>query len=720
VASDIKKTFLLRRLLIGAIIISFTYISTIFIYQYLEYVKVKERLYAAYAVNQTQSDALYLLFSTYSEADNLFRLYTVDFDKKIFNVYKGKLDSIRHQIDSLSTLPIENNPLLRSLSVIQEKDHIAQEFASLKKSVDNLIFLAVDSLPTLERAKDKSLPSVQQQSADSVVNKILKDTSFREVNVDTVVRQKQNLFNRIFNAKSDTILASYSTLHNFNANQIEVIHTSIENLITEKDKTHTRSLALLQHQFYALQQKERQLIQTNYKLLNNLKTGIDNLRELEAAHIRKAEQIALEHHQQNAGQFGNQLFIALSIMLIMIVFILYYQRNAVSYERRLQDEKNYASLIAEEKTSVLANISHEVRSPINSLLGVIDILKKNGSEKVISPEYLDSATHDISVINSTLNDILNLGKLEVGALNIKQEYFSPYTILMEVIELHAYQAKKKQLDFTYEISIAPNFQMYSSAFRFKQIVSNFVSNAIKYTNQGFVKVIAYVDSTESRNRLYIDVRDSGIGIAEDQQHNIFRQYYMADSKNKTGGFGLGLYISKLLAEQLHGDILLKSKLNQGSSFALILPIEKSRVLKNTKKKLSLSDIPKELRLVLIDDNHINILYLKHFFSGLSYVHAFDKATDALKFIRENPVDLVITDLLMPEVNGWDVLNQIKENESTTDVKVFAFTSDSLVLDTEMPDDQKYHFDAVLVKPINEHDLVSHILQNEILQGEHLS
>src|SRR5690606_7690561 len=132
--------------------------------------------------------------------------------------------------------------------------------------------------------------------------------------------------------------------------------------------------------------------------------------------------------------------------------------------------------------------------------------------------------------------------------------------------------------------------------------------------------------------------------------------------------------------------------------------EKSRVLKNTKKKLSLSDIPKELRLVLIDDNHINILYLKHFFSGLSYVHAFDKATDALKFIRKNPVDLVITDLLMPEVNGWDVLNQIKENESTTDVKVFAFTSDSLVLDTEMPDDQKYHFDAVLVKPINEHDL----------------
>src|SRR5690606_20552339 len=281
----------------------------------------------------------------------------------------------------------------------------------------------------------------------------------------------------------------------------------------------------------------------------------------------------------------------------------------------------------------------------------------------------------------------------------------------DIIDVHAYQAKKKNLILTHEINIPSDFQMGSSIFRIRQIVTNLVSNAIKYTNEGTVKLQADIVSQNGSNQLRISVTDSGIGIAEEHQKNIFRQYYMADSKTKTGGFGLGLYISKLLAEQLNGDIILKSKPNEGSTFILTLPIQESSSTPMESTTYTLADLPEELNIVLIDDNRINILYLNHLFKDISQVRSFDNAADALDFIAINPVNIVITDLLMPEVNGWDVLTHIKGNPATQDIQVYVFTSDALLLDTQEAKQQPYSFDAVLSKPINEHQLVSKVLKN---------
>src|SRR5690606_2656551 len=314
----------------------------------------------------------------------------------------------------------DENPLINSLSAMQEKDSVANEFALLKKSVSDLVFLANDSLTMLERTQHYSPKPITKQSADSVINNILRDTLFSHVDQDTIVRKKQSLFKRIFNAKNDTLVAA-STIQNYNTSQIDLIHKNIEMLISRQEQAHNRDLNLLQSRYRNLQQKERQLIQSNYRLLDNLKIGIDNLKSIDRDNISKAEQAAIIMHQENAHKFGQQLIIALSIMLFMILFILYYQRNAISYEKKLQEEKAYASLVAEEKTSVLANVSHEVRSPINSLLGIIEILKDKGDKHIIDPEILDSTAHEIAVINSTVNDILNLGKLEVGSLEIKNE-----------------------------------------------------------------------------------------------------------------------------------------------------------------------------------------------------------------------------------------------------------------------------------------------------------
>ncbi|MBD1420798.1 ATP-binding response regulator [Sphingobacterium chuzhouense] len=703
-----KKTFLLRKVLIGAIIAIFAYISIVFIYQYIAYQKVKERLDAAYALGLQQSSAFYRLFSVYGEADNLFRQYTIDFNQDTYEEYRDKLDTIKYYIDSLSTLPNTNSLLQQSNTDIQKRDLLAGEFASLKKTIDDLVFMAQDSLPILASSQSQRVATPRYISADSAISKILNDTALNEV--DTVVRKKQNLFNRIFNAKNDTLLAN--TTQQFNVQQIDVLQRNVENLIVQNETIYNRSLGNLRRNFTSLRQKERALIQANYFLLNNLKIGVDNIRELERAAVREAEARDLSIYKENTKRLGNQLIFSLSVMLLMILFILYYQSRATTYEKKLEEEKDYAAKVAEEKTSVLANISHEVRSPINSLMGIIDILRKNGSKDTIQPEYLDSAAYEISVINSTVNDILNLSKLEVGALEVKNEYFSPYRLLLDIINLHTYQARKKGLSLTQQIDIDPNLEIYSSSFRVRQIVSNLISNAIKYTPKGTVSIKAYTRKVSSQDTLFVEVKDTGLGIAPEHQSQIFRQYYMTDNKSKTKGFGLGLYISKLLSEQLQGDITLDSMVGKGSTFTLSVPVKQKRLETNASKAYTLADLSKDVQLVLIDDNRINILYLKHYFKDFPNVYAFEKADDALTFIQQNPVDAVITDISMPEIDGWDVLRKVRDNNEKQNTKVFAFTADTMHLEDKIKKNQTYTFDCVLSKPLDEHQLVTCILSHE--------
>lgn len=704
--SKSKKTSLLRKVLIGAIIAIFAYISIVFIYQYTTYQKVKERLDAAYTFGFHESSALYRLFPLYSEADNLFRQYTVDFNADTYAAYKEKLDTIKLYIDTLSTLPGNSDSLQRDQVDIEQRDLVAGQFASLKKTVNDLVYMAADSLPAIAQTpKIAKSPSV---SADSVVHKILNDPALREVEKDTVVRKKQGFLKRVFNSKDDTIIANTS-VQEFNVNQIDILQKNVENLIVQNEITQNQNLSKLRQNFDQLRKKERDLIQANYLLLSNLKDGVESIQELEQMAVREAAARDMELHRKNANQFGNQLIITLLVMLLLILFILYYQSMASTYERKLEEEKNYAAKVAEEKTSVLANISHEVRSPINSLLGVVDILRKTDGKGTIQPEYLDSAAHEISVINSTVNDILNLSKLEVGALAVKNEYFSPYRLVLDIINLHTYQARKKGLSLTQQIDIDPKLEIYSSTFRIKQIVSNLISNAIKYTSNGSVNVKAYTKKVGSQDTLFVEVNDTGRGIAPEHQSQIFRQYYMTDDKSKAKGFGLGLYISKLLSEQLHGDITLDSTAGKGSTFTLSVPIKEKRQEKNTPQAYTLTDLPKDIRLVLIDDNRINILYLKHYFKDFPNVYTFEKAQDAWTFIQENPVDAVITDISMPDMDGWEVLRKIREHKGKQQTKVFAFTADTMHLEEETKKNQAYTFDCILSKPLDEHQLVTCIL-----------
>lgn len=701
-----KKTFLLRALLIGALIASFIYLGVIFIYQYYEQQKVKERLDAAYASSYKQSSGLDRLFSVYSEAENLFRLYTVNFDKPTFSAYKNKLDTIRYSVDSLSKLPLKANLMQVSAEDMEQKKVLSQEFATLKQTVDQLIFFTKDSLSVLSSSNKTLLRDPKFEQVDSIVKRIMNDTSFNTLTKDTTIRKKENLFKRIFKAKNDTLVASTIT-QDFNTLQKDVISRNIAYLIQQNKKVYRQNLKNLQEKFIALQDKEKQLVLANRSLLDNLRKGIDVIKSHELALLRKAEEKDLALYKESTHNFRNQLIGSFIIIGLSIILIFFYQSNAVSYERKLQEEKDYASQVAAEKTTILASVSHEVRSPINALQGIISILRKNNDSKVIHPEYLNSASHEIDVINSTVNDILNLSKLEAGAMDVQYDYFAPHQLLLNILNLHNHQAQNKNISIVKKIEIDPTLLIYSSEFRLKQIVSNLISNAIKYTSQGEVSITASLKLKNGKTTLFVAVQDSGIGIVEEEQALVFRQYYMAGAKKQTSSFGLGLYISKLFAQQMEGNIDLISTLGKGSTFTLVLPVEKTKILETTAIQYTLEDLPQEMKIVIIDDNRINVLYLNHYFKDFPNVHIFEQGHVALAYMDENDVDVVITDLRMADLDGWGILNKIRAKKAWELVRVFVFTADSMYLEAA-EQKQVNLFDAKLKKPLDAHDLISSI------------
>ena len=673
------------------------YIGSIFTYQYIEYQKTEARLNKAYSSKNQLTDLFYELFSSYNSAGNAFRSYTVDFSAENLKNYSNSLDTLRFYIDSLSTLSSKKGLTFSTNTSLEQNISLSDEFAHIKQSVDNMIFLAKDSLSLLTKTNRSIRPGNNRILADSVVNKILRDTALNVSKKDTIIRKKEKLFTRIFKAKNDTLVAD-KLEQNFNVNQIKAIHSQIESLIEQNEVFHRQDFSKIRRSFAELQQKERQLLQSNYTLFSTISTALLRIKSHEDETLRAAEIQDFKLYRENSSIFGKQVIASIILMIIMVTLLLSYHYNTLVYERKLTAVRDYALQTAKEKASVLANVSHDVRTPVNSLVSVIDLLKSNAANNSINPALLDSITQDIHVINETVEDILNLGKLESGTLEIKAEYFSPTQLLANLIKMQQAQADKKGLKLISSLDIDTDILIKSGTYRVRQIVSNLLSNAIKYTDKGQIEVRAFISRDQSP-QLHILVNDTGKGISAKDQEHIFEQYYMTDQKSRNS-FGLGLHISKLMAEQLNGTLSVSSQQGKGSTFTLIVPFSEEK--KNRKQITSLDQLPKDLRFVVIDDNPINNLFVKQALQHFEDVRIYQDSSAAIAYLKEDRTDIIITDLKMHGATGWDILNTVKDNNIAQgwNSKVIALTSDESQVTMQAPKGQLYQFDGIMTKPLD--------------------
>lgn len=374
------------------------------------------------------------------------------------------------------------------------------------------------------------------------------------------------------------------------------------------------------------------------------------------------------------------------------------------------------------KEQFLANISHEIRTPINGIAGMASLLSQNPSpdERVI---YLNAIKHSAENLKSIINDILDLAAIESGKLRFEKIAFNFKDLVPALISTFTYQAKEKRLVLDYSIEEKLNRILLGDPVRLNQVLINLINNAVKFTHSGFIHVTCGVDRIQKDTCwIRIEVTDSGVGIPEGKLTTIFESFSQADASvtRKYGGSGLGLTIVKQLVELQDGKITVRSEESKGSTFIVLIPytIGKASNLSKTsqKTKIALNSSVKQLNILLVEDNDINRLYAKSILNNWHcHTDIAENGLVAVEQVKNNHYDIVLMDVQMPVMDGYEATKAIRMlDQPMCDVPIVALTANATKKDVELclssgmndylpkpftPDDlQRKIFEDLKIKP----------------------
>jgi len=377
--------------------------------------------------------------------------------------------------------------------------------------------------------------------------------------------------------------------------------------------------------------------------------------------------------------------------------------------------KDAALSAAKHKSEFLANMSHEIRTPMNSVIGFTELLDKE-IQNPVQKDYLNSIKKGGSALLGIINDILDLSKIEAGKLEIKKESVNPKNLINEVESIFHSKIISKNINFTIDIDEnIPEFIIIDSI-RIRQVLFNLIGNAIKFTEKGTITLKVenlYKDEIKSKIDLIISVEDSGIGIDAKDLKNIFNSFEQSDQdESKYGGTGLGLAICTKLVKMMNGEIEVESKKGKGSTFRFRLhDIAVSSLGEQiTVKKLDLSNIAFEKATILVVDDieenrKLVKASLKNFDFKIIMAENGQVAIDRLKNVN---IDLILMDLRMPVLNGYEAASIIKSDDKLKDIPLIALTASVMGKDLEKVGE--YGFDGYLRKPVILDDLIEEISQ----------
>lgn len=351
------------------------------------------------------------------------------------------------------------------------------------------------------------------------------------------------------------------------------------------------------------------------------------------------------------------------------------------------------------KSQFLSTMSHELRTPLNSILILSEALMENRKSNlderdVQHAKVIHNAGGDLLAL---INDILDLSKVEEGKMELLIDKVSSHDFVDTLAQLFEYQAHEKGLQYEVELSeeVPPYF--YSDKHRLLQIVKNFISNAIKFTEQGgiFVSISKAQDKhlaalgSAAGEHLLITVRDTGIGIEKDKQELVFEAFKQADgtTSRKYGGTGLGLTISRELARLLDGTIFLESEgLGKGSSFSVVFPVGDASTVTvsgkeviNTSKLISDNSFTGQEKILLIEDNPVLIRVVRTVFEHYGVtIDVVETGREALQLVEQQAYDALIADLNLPDYDGVDLLQQLRSGFYPEGLPLLVFTAEDVL------------------------------------------
>ena len=391
-------------------------------------------------------------------------------------------------------------------------------------------------------------------------------------------------------------------------------------------------------------------------------------------------------------------------------------RESMTSAIRNASEKKAAEEANKTKSAFLANMSHEIRTPMNGIIGLADLLATSKLDEQ-QHQYIDLIRSSADALLTIINDILDHSKIDAGKLLIDSYSFDLRRLLREMSFSFSHTAQQKSVEFQSIVSPdVPRF-VHGDANRLRQVLSNFLSNALKFTEaNGKVELRAVLlNEADKEDFVHFEVSDTGIGMTAEQMKRLFQPFEQADTSTsrKYGGTGLGLTISKKLMEMMGGDTGCRSTYGSGSTFWCELPLPlSSEVQQQTERSGMIAPNMKQLDILLVDDVKVNLIVLSSILQQWGQIIATaDNGMQAIDLMKTHKYDLVLMDCQMPEMDGYECTRQVRIPETGAldpHVPIIAVTAHAMTGDKERC--LAAGMDDYISKPIDHNELQSKLIK----------
>ncbi|MCB4797700.1 tetratricopeptide repeat-containing hybrid sensor histidine kinase/response regulator [Neotamlana laminarinivorans] len=517
------------------------------------------------------------------------------------------------------------------------------------------------------------------------------------------------------------LLKDFTTAERYLNQAIEAAKEN--NYLSELKKIYNIKTQILnkQHRYQEANTILYSMMQVNDSILKNEKFDIaqEMLAKFEVAeneeklrHIEKEKKL-----QATTIKKISKYNIAFTILIVLLILALIFIFLKL---KQLKIAKEKAQQLSRAKSDFYSEISHELRTPLYAVIEISNILlKENLNED--NRVYLESLKFSGDHLLSLINNVLELNKIEAGKSTIEDIVFSPKQLITNIIESLEFAISDTENTIVLEYDDTIPEKLIGDSLKLSQIFINLITNAIKFTNKGVIKVVLNNESITDDGKicnLYAGVKDSGVGISLKNQKKIFSDFYQEHAKTDKSyrGTGLGLSIVKRQLQLMGSEIKIKSVINKGSTFYFTIPIKIATVETKINLLKSKADLLKGNTFLVVDDNNINQLITKKILLQLELeCDVVDSGLKAIDAAQKKDYNCILMDLNMPEMNGYKATEKIRQfNISSTIIALTAYASDDVknkILNSKM--------DGFIQKPFFIDDFISTI-QNGLQLREQIT
>ncbi|OEK08754.1 hypothetical protein A8C32_00305 [Flavivirga aquatica] len=641
-----------------------------------------------------------------TEIKNFTQIQSQDIVDRGKIVKTGSLIADIYENESLARAAIQLNSTKKFNAYVYENEQLLLKIDSLNFIVEHgsqkiildsiklVINKKLENITDLKKLKrndnsDKSINKAinKLSSIDYLLGKVsITDFVVNPESLDRKTRKNLEEYVRILNKYNPK-----DSINSVDQKEIDSLISISKNMlkVAQKESSNQRR---------SLQKKERELIENDLTIFRKLRELLSSLEEdivIYSNSINNQREVTFNRSR-------NIILLAVGISFIIIIIfsaiILNDFLKSQHYRKELEQANKTTSSLLKSREQLISMVSHDLRVPLSTITGYSELLQKSVNS-IKEKNYVEHVQNASAYMGQLVDDLLEFSKLENGNISIESIPFDLEKHIDEIILNAKNLVQNKSITFEIKHDKTISYPIISDPFRMKQILYNLVVNACKFTDRGTITVESLLKDVNNKKTLQIFVKDTGLGISKEQQKTIFKAFTQGDNSNQSAknGFGLGLTISKKIAELLAGTLTLESELGKGSIFILTIPVVFSRKSLSKPKPLKLEAVY-NLKAVVVEDDVSMRQLLNDIFKQYGVkIYIFGDAQTALKTIDKISYDLVLTDIQLPKMNGIHFMETLKNHPSYNKQPIIAMTGR---VNMSVEDYINSGFSGVLIKPFH--------------------